>query len=295
LKDTEKALALTVDCNARYVNADPYKGTQIAVAEASRNIVCSGGKPVAISNCLNFGNPYNPEAYWQFVEAVKGMGSACKEFNTPVTGGNVSFYNQTTINNKEEPVFPTPVIGMVGVLNNKNHHTTMGFKNKGDMIFLIGESMNDISASEYLYRYHEIKESPAPHFDLNKELKVQDAIKGLIENGLIRSAHDVSDGGLFITLLESAMIYNFGFDITTSADIRTDAFLFGEAQSRVVVSVTSNNENRFVDYMIDKDVPFSTLGHVTKSELRVDDDSYGFIYDVKKMYDESLKRKVEEE
>jgi len=295
LKDTEKALALTVDCNARYVNADPYKGTQIAVAEASRNIVCSGGKPVAISNCLNFGNPYNPEAYWQFVEAVKGMGSACKEFNTPVTGGNVSFYNQTTINNKEEPVFPTPVIGMLGVLNNKNHHTTMGFKNKGDMIFLIGESMNDISSSEYLYRYHEIKGSPAPHFDLNKELKVQDAIKGLIENGLIRSAHDVSDGGLFITLLESAMIYNFGFDITTSADIRTDAFLFGEAQSRVVVSVTSNNENRFVDYMIDKDVPFSTLGHVTKSELRVDDDSYGFIYDVKKMYDESLKKKVEDE
>jgi len=293
LKDTEKALAMTTDCNARYVNADPYIGTQIAVAEASRNIVCSGGEPVAISNCLNFGNPYNPEAYWQFVQAVKGMGEACKQFDTPVTGGNVSFYNQTTVDNKEEPVFPTPVIGMIGVLNNKNHHTTIGFKDKGDMIFLLGKSMNDISSSEYLSNYHGIKESPAPYFDLKTELNIQDVIKGLVSNGLIRSAHDVSDGGLFITLLESAMIHDFGFDITTSADIRTDAFLFGEAQSRVVVSVTANNENRFVDYMIDKGVPFSTLGHVTKSELRVDDDSYGFIYDIKKMYDENLQNIVE--
>ncbi|MGM0496453.1 MAG: phosphoribosylformylglycinamidine synthase subunit PurL [Bacteroidota bacterium] len=294
LKDTKKALAMTTDCNARYVNADPYVGTQIAVAEASRNIVCSGGEPVAISNCLNFGNPYNPEAYWQFVQAVKGMGDACNKFNTPVTGGNVSFYNQTTIDNKEEPVFPTPVIGMIGVLNNKNRHTTIGFKDKGDMIFLIGESINDISSSEYLYNYQGIKESPAPYFDIERELRIQGVIKGLIENGLIRSAHDVADGGLFITLLESAMVHDFGFDITTSADIRTDAFLFGEAQSRVVVSVTANNENRFVDYMIDKDVPFSTLGHVTKSELRVDDDSFGFIYDIKKIYDETLQNVVEE-
>ena len=293
LKDTEKALAMTADCNARYVNADPYVGTQIAVAEASRNIVCSGGEPVAISNCLNFGNPYNPEAYWQFVQAVNGMGEACRQFGTPVTGGNVSFYNQTTIDNKEEPVFPTPVIGMIGILNNKNHHTTIGFKDKGDMIFLLGESVNDISSSEYLSNYHGIKESPAPHFDIEKELKIQSVIRGLVANGLIRSAHDVSDGGLFITLLESAMIHDFGFDITTSADIRTDAFLFGEAQSRVVVSVTANNEDRFVDYMIDKGVPFSTLGHVTKSELRIDDDSYGFIYDIKKMYDENLQNIVE--
>jgi phosphoribosylformylglycinamidine synthase len=294
IKDTPKALAMTVDCNARYVNADPYVGAQIAVAEAARNIVCSGGEPVAISNCLNFGNPYNPEAYYQFVEAVKGMGDACRKFNTPVTGGNVSFYNQTTLNGKEEPVFPAPVIGMIGLLHNKNHQTTIGFKEKGDMIFLIGKSSNDIASSEYLYSYHNIAESPAPEFDIEMEYQVQEAIKGLVKNGLIQSAHDVSDGGLFIALLESAIVRNFGFDITTSAEIRQDAFLFGESQSRVVVSVTPSSESRFVDFMLEKDVPFSTLGHVTKSELRIDDDSFGFIHDVKKLYEEALAKMVEE-
>jgi len=288
LKETSKGLAMTVDCNARYVNADPYVGAQIAVAEAARNIVCTGAQPTAITNCLNFGNPYNPEAYWQFVQAVKGMGDACRRFDTPVTGGNVSFYNQTTIDGGEEPVFPAPVIGMIGILNNKNHQTTIGFKEKGDMIFLIGRSVEDISSSEYLVSYHQVEESPAPFFDMEEEYKVQQAVKDLIEHGLIRSAHDVSEGGLFITLLESAMVRDMGFDITTSADIRTDAFLFGESQGRVVVSVTSSNETQFVDFMLKKDVPFSTLGHVTKSELRIDDDSYGFIHDMKKHYDQAL-------
>ena len=288
LKETDKALAMTVDCNARYVNADPYVGAQIAVAEAARNIVCTGGTPTAITNCLNFGNPYNPEAYWQFVQAVKGMGDACRRFSTPVTGGNVSFYNQTTIEGREEPVFPAPVIGMLGILHNKNHQTTIGFKEKGDMIFLIGRSIEDISSSEYLVSYHQVEKSPAPFFDLEEEYKVQQAVRDLIENGMIRSAHDVSEGGLFITLLESAMVREKGFDITTSADIRTDAFLFGESQGRVVVSVTSSNETQFVDFMLERDVPFSTLGHVTKSELRIDDDSYGFIHDMKKHYDQAL-------
>ncbi len=294
LKETSKALAMTTDCNARYVNADPYTGTQIAVAEAARNIVCSGGEPTAITNCLNFGNPYNPEAYWQFVQAVKGMGDACRKFETPVTGGNVSFYNQTTLNGREEPVFPAPVIGMLGILHNKNHQTTIGFKEKGDMIFLIGRSIEDISSSEYLYSYHQVEKSPAPFFDLEEEYKVQQAVKDLIEHGMIRSAHDVSEGGLFITLLESAMARNMGFDITTSADIRRDAFLFGEAQGRVVVSVTSSNETQFVDFMLEKNVPFSTLGHVTKTELRIDDDSYGFIHDMKRHYEQALYRIMEE-
>ena len=217
LKNNNKALAMTVDCNARYVNADPYMGTQIAVAEAARNIVCSGGDPLAITNCLNFGNPYNPEAYWQFVQAVKGMGVACRKFNTPVTGGNVSFYNQTTINDHMEPVFPAPVIGMIGLLKEKNHHTQIGFSEKGDMIFLIGRSVEDINSSEYLYSCHNIQKSPVPFFDLEEEYEVQQAVKSLTEHNLIESAHDVSDGGLFITLLESAMINNLGFDITTSA------------------------------------------------------------------------------
>ena len=294
LKHNNKALAMTVDCNARYVNADPYKGAQIAVAEAARNIVCSGANPLAITNCLNFGNPYNPDAYWQFVEAVKGMGEACRKFNTPVTGGNVSFYNQTTINDHMEPVFPAPVIGMIGLMEDKKHQTTIGFKQKGDMIFLIGRSIEDINASEYLYAYHQVERSPAPHFDLHEEYKVQQAIKALIAHHLIESAHDVSDGGLLVTLLESTMINNLGFDITSSADIRKDAFLFGESQSRVVVSVSSTMETSFIDFMLEREVPFSTLGHVTKSEVRIDDDSFGFIYDLKKHYENALYDLMEE-
>ncbi len=295
LKNSDKALAMTVDCNARYVNADPYVGAQIAVAEAARNLVCSGADPLAITNCLNFGNPYNSEAYWQFVQAVKGMGDACRKFNTPVTGGNVSFYNQTTINDHMEPVFPAPVIGMIGMLKDKSHQTTIGFKKKGDMIFLIGRSVENIDSSEYLYSHHKVEKSPAPFFDLEEEYKVQQAVKALIENDLLESAHDVSDGGLFITLLESAMIHNLGFDITTSADIRKDAFLFGESQGRVIVSVSSSSETEFIDFMLERDVPFSTLGHVTKSELRIDDDSFGFIHDLKKHYESALDRLMEEQ
>jgi phosphoribosylformylglycinamidine synthase len=293
IKGTNTALALTTDCNSRYVHADPRLGTMIAVSEAARNIVCSGAEPVAITNCLNFGNPYNPEVYWQFVEAVKGMGEACRKFNTPVTGGNVSFYNQVTIDNKTEPVFPTPTIGMLGLLRDKNYHMTLAFKEKGDMIYLIGESVNDISSSEYLFSWHKIKKSPPPVFDLDVEFLIQDGVKGLIRNHLIRSAHDVSDGGLFITLVESAMPRDLGFDITCPAEIRRDAFLFGEAQSRIVVSVTQSRETEFIDFMIERKIPFSALGHVTKGELRVDDLSFGFVTDVKKVFHTALEKIIE--
>jgi phosphoribosylformylglycinamidine synthase len=288
IKNSKKALALTVDCNARYVKANPKIGAMIAVSEAARNVVCSGGEPCAITNCLNFGNPYNPEIYWQFVETIKGMGEACVKFDTPVTGGNVSFYNQSEISGKTEAVFPTPTIGMLGILQDKKYQTTMSFRKKGDMIYLIGRSYNDIASSEYLYSYHKIKESPAPHFDLDEECEMQRLIKNLIKNNLIHSAHDVSDGGLFIALLESAMPENLGFDITSDAEIRTDAFLFGESQSRVVVSVSATREAAFIDFVSRYDVPISTLGHVTKSEIRVDDTSFGFISDFKRLYDTSL-------
>ncbi|HBS87878.1 MAG TPA: phosphoribosylformylglycinamidine synthase subunit PurL [Bacteroidales bacterium] len=288
LKGTNKALALTVDCNARYVKADPEIGTMIAVAEAARNIVCSGGEPSAITNCLNFGNPYNPEAFWQFVGAIKGMSAACLKFETPVTGGNVSFYNQTVIGKKTEPVMPTPTIGMLGILEDKKLQTSLAFKKKGDMIFLVGRSANDISSSEYLVSWHKVKESPVPQFDLDFEYKIQKAIKDVIRKGLLESAHDVSDGGLFITLVESSIHNNLGFDITSDAEIRLDAFLFGEAQSRIVVSVDPEKEGPFIDYMLDNNIPFSTLGHVTKGQLRVDDLSYGFIEDAKKVYDNAL-------
>jgi phosphoribosylformylglycinamidine synthase II len=293
LKNTKAALALTTDCNSRYVYADPGKGAMIAVAEAARNIVCCGATPLAITNCLNFGNPYNPEVYWQFVEAVRGISEACRKFDTPVTGGNVSFYNQVTINEKAIPVHPTPTIGMLGLLKDKNNHMTLSFKEKGDMIYLIGKSVNDISSSEYLYSWHNVKKSPPPAFDLDFEYLIQNAVKGLIQNHLIRSAHDVSDGGLFITLVESAMPRDLGFDITSPAEIRRDAFLFGEAQSRIVVSVDQSRETDFIDFMMWEKVPFSTLGHVTKGELRVDDLSFGFISDVKKAYLTALERKIE--
>ncbi|KPK86321.1 MAG: phosphoribosylformylglycinamidine synthase [Bacteroides sp. SM23_62_1] len=294
IKDTNTALALTTDCNSRYVHADPRVGAMIAVSEAARNIVCSGAEPVAITNCLNFGNPYNPEVYWQFAEAVKGMGEACRKFNTPVTGGNVSFYNQVTIHDNTEPVFPTPTIGMLGLLRDKNNHMTLAFKEKGDMIYLIGKSVNDISSSEYLYSWHKVKKSPAPFFDIDMEYQVQEVVKGLIRNHLIRSAHDVSDGGLFVTLVESSIPFNLGFDITSPAEIRRDAFLFGEAQSRIVVSVTQSRETEFIDFMIERKIPFSTLGHVTKGELRVDDLSFGFITDIKKTYLTALEQIIEE-
>ena len=290
LKETRTALALTTDCNARYVHADPKKGAMIAVSEAARNIVCSGGDPLAITNCLNFGNPYNPEVYWQFVQAVTGMGEACRKFDTPVTGGNVSFYNQASIEGKTEPVFPTPIIGMLGIVREKEHIMSLDFKEKGDMIFLIGESVNDLAGSQYLHSVHGIRESPAPHFDLDYEYRIQEAVKGLIRGRMIRSAHDVSDGGLYITLVESAMPRKLGFDITSPAEIRKDAFLFGEAQSRVVVTVNQATETDFIDYMMDLDLHFSALGHVTKGELRVDDVSFGFINDVKKVYLTALEK-----
>lgn len=292
IKGTDKALAMVVDCNSRYVKADPEVGTMIAVSESARNVVCSGGVPSAITNCLNFGNPYNPESYWQFVGAIKGMAAACTKFQTPVTGGNVSFYNQSVINGVEEPVFPTPTIGMLGVLEDKNKMMTLDFKKKGDLIFLLGESVNDIASSEYLYSYHGIKASPAPHFDLEKEFAVQEVVKDLIQSELINAAHDVSDGGLFITLAEMSFPRGLGFDIEADGEVRLDAFLFGEAQSRVVVSVSEDKEDEFIEYLATIDVPSTLLGHVTKGKMVVDGEHLGFINEAKEMYDNALANRL---
>lgn len=285
VKGTKKALAMTVDCNSRYVNADPEIGCAIAVSEAARNIVCSGGIPSAVTNCLNFGNPYNPEVYWQFVGSIKGMSSACTKFQTPVTGGNVSFYNQSSY---EGPVFPTPTIGMIGIMEDKSLQTTLDFKNEGDVIFLIGETKNDISSSEYLYSFCKVKNSPAPYFNLDTEYKIQEAIKALIKNKLINSAHDISDGGLFINLLESAMVSNLGFEINTASDIRKDAFLFGESQSRVVVSVPSNNVSNIESALKKLNINYSILGVVKGSSVVIDTIDFGKISDYKHDFDTSI-------
>ncbi len=292
LKETNKSLAMTVDCNARMVNADPEQGCAMAVAEAARNIVCSGGVPSAITNCLNFGNPYNPEVYWQFVGAIKGMSKACKKFSTPVTGGNVSFYNQSAVDGVEIPVFPTPTIGMLGIVEDKKHITSLAFKGKSDLIYMIGKSQNDISSSEYLASYHAVKKSSTPNFDLDTEYNVQQTITKLIRAGVIESAHDVADGGLFIALLESSFTNNVGFEIVSSSEVREDAFLFGEAPSRVIVSVTEIGEDAFLDVLKGSTTPFILLGHVTKGRIAVDDKNFGMIDQYKSIYNNSLSEKL---
>jgi len=282
VKGTDKAIALTVDCNSRYVNADPRKGCAIAVAEAARNITCAGGEPSAITNCLNFGNPYIPEVYWQFVNAIKGMGEACLKFQTPVTGGNVSFYNQSPDGGS---VFPTPTIGMLGVLSDASAIMTLDFKEEGDYIYLIGESRNDIASSQYLASYHKVKASPAPYFDLDEEYATHQVVKHLIREKLIISAHDVADGGLYVALAESAMAGNLGFAIDTDSEIRKDAFLFGEAQGRIVVSVKPDRQESFVEVLAASGTEFSLLGAVTKNGFVVDGELYDTVDHVKQVFD----------
>lgn len=285
VKDTNKAIVLTTDCNSRYVYADPYKGTAIAVAEAARNITCAGGEPVAITNCLNFGNPYNPEVYWQFVSAIKGMGDACRKFETPVTGGNVSFYNQSADGGS---VFPTPTIGMLGVMEDTENIMTADFKQPGDLIYLIGESVNDIASSQYLASWHKITACPAPYFDIEKEYATQQTIKELIKHRVLESCHDVADGGLYTCLLESAMPNGLGFDIETDAAIRKDAFLFGEAQGRIVVTVAPEEQERFVEFMATSETEFSLLGTVNNGFLNVDEELFGHVTDVKMVHSNVL-------
>jgi len=283
-KPTNKALALTTDCNSRYVFADPYKGAMIAVAEAARNIVCSGGQPLGVTNCLNFGNPYNPEVYYQFVNAIKGMGEACVEFDTPVTGGNVSFYNQSP----DGPVYPTPTIGMVGLLQNVADKMTMDFKKHGDLVYLLGVSRNDINASEYLHKIHGVEYSPAPYFELEEEFALHRLIEKLVGQQLVASAHDVSEGGLFITLTECGFNRNLGYSIQTDSTIRKDAFLFGEAQSRVVVSVTPENAAAFEADVTSQQGTFTALGSVTDGPLIIDNAPWDDIKVWKDKYDNAI-------
>jgi len=259
------------------------------VSEAARNIVCTGGEPCAITNCLNFGNPYNPEVYWQFVNAIKGMGEACRKFDTPVTGGNVSFYNQSS---DDGPVFPTPVIGMLGIMEDMKYQTSLAFKNTGDLIYLIGESKDDISASEYLANICGHKISPAPSFDLEEEFELQKTVKQLIRAGLIQSAHDCSDGGLFVALTESAIAGNKGFDITTDESFRKDTFLFGEAQSRVVVTVTPEQQDAFIELMSNCKTDFSLLGEVHADTIHVDNNDFGHFNYWKELYDNTIAKQM---
>ena len=237
LRGTNKALALKTDCNGRYVYLDPREGGRIAVAEAARNVACAGGRPMAITNCLNFGNPTRPEVFFQFREAVLGMGEACRELGTPVTGGNVSFYNESP----SGAVYPTPVIGMVGLVESLDHVTRMGFRDDGDEIVLLGDPTDELGGSEYLARIHGVVAGPPPRCDLTKERAVIETVLEAVHAGLVQSAHDCSDGGLAVALAECAIAdperpVGADIDLSVWAALPLRALLFGEAQGRIILT-----------------------------------------------------------
>jgi phosphoribosylformylglycinamidine synthase II len=290
VKGTDKSLAVTVDCNSRFVYADPKKGTSIAVAEAARNIVCSGGNPLAITNCLNFGNPYDKGVYWQFKNAIDGMREACLKFNTPVTGGNVSFYNQS---GDGTSVYPTPSIGMIGIVEKPQHQTTLDFKKDGDAILLIGNATDDINSSQYVSKYHKVDYSPCPYFDMDKEFDVQEAIKESIQHEMVSSCHDVSEGGLFISLLESAMTSQLGFSINTDSEVRKDAYLFGEGQGRAVITVDPDHADGIKHICEKHGVSVSSIGTVKNGGIQIDGESWGDISDYSEGYNNSIANSVE--
>ncbi len=271
VKKTDKAIAVSTDCNGRYVFLNPRRGAQIAVAEAARNVVCSGAKPVAITNCLNFGNPYDPEIYYQFSETIAGMRDACTVFGTPVTGGNVSFYNESPT----DRVYPTPVIGMLGVIDNLNDTTQSGFSNEGDQIFLIGKTTGHTGGSEYMALIHGKILGDAPLIDLQKEKLLQDFVLQAIQDGLIESAHDLSEGGLAVALAESCITGNkkpIGAKIKYNTELRPDMFLFGEDQSRIIVSVKESNLLKF-KRLYDRylSLTMQEIGNVGGKDLVVND------------------------
>ncbi len=239
VKETSKGIAVTTDCNSRYIYLDPYEGGKIAVAEAARNITCSGGEPLAISDGCNFGNPTKPEIFWQFKESLRGIGDACKALNTPVTGGNVSLYNE----NKESgtAVFPTPIVGMVGLLEHVDHHCTQAFKQEGDLIVLLGETRDELGGSEYLAHIHRMTAGAVPQMDLDLEKRVQKTCREAILKGLIRSAHDCAEGGLAIAVAESALGGNMGAAVEMDSVLSDTALLFSETQSRIVASLEEKN------------------------------------------------------
>ena len=294
IRGSKKGLAITVDCNARYVDADPEIGTAIAVSEAARNISCTGATPSAITNCLNFGNPYNPEVYWQFVGAIKGMTRACEKYNTPVTGGNVSFYNQTgNSDGTSTSVFPTPTIGMVGIIEDRDQHMSLNFKKKGDLIFHLGELSDCINASEYLANMVGVKQSPAPKFNLDAEAALHSCIRALITKQLVTAAHDISDGGLFTTLLEMSMPNMLGFDIVSDDELRLDGFLFGEAQGRIIVTLAEEDQDDFFDICDENKVGAVLLGHVTKGKIVVDEKHFGFCSELRAYYDNGFEEALD--
>jgi len=261
IPDSHKAIALTTDCNSRYCALDPYQGTVAAVAEAARNVACSGAKPVAITNCLNFGNPYKPESYYFFSEAIKGMGDACRAFDTPVTGGNVSFYNE----NPEGTIYPTPVIGMLGLMDDFQKAVTQFFKAAGDQILLLGSLEAGLGGSEYLKEIHHVVAGKPQYVDLEHEKRLQLLILGLIESGWVNSVHDVSEGGLLIALMESCFtpVGFFGASLSFALPLRPMEVYFGEAPGRIIISAAPDKVNQIENLSAQRGIACQLLGRVT--------------------------------
>lgn len=270
LKGTQKGLAMSTDCNGRYVYLNPRMGGQIAVVESARNVVCSGGEPLAITNCLNFGNPQDPEIYWQFKEAVTGIGEACRALNTPVTGGNVSFYNETG----DTAVYPTPVIGMVGLLENINQSTTIEFKGAGDFIVTLGALNGCLGGSEYLRTIHGKIQGPIPHLNLELEMGIQELCLEAIKKGIIKSAHDLSDGGLAVNISESIVHskQGLGARLDVVRKLQNNELLFGECQSVIVVTLEESALYELILLAQKLDMHTQTIGRVTDTNSLVIND-----------------------
>jgi len=264
---TSKAIGMTLDGNGRYCYLDPRMGGKLAVAEAARNLVCTGTKPLAITNCLNFGDPESPVVMWQFDEAVEGIADACRVLNTPVTGGNVSFYNQTL----GEPIFPTPVIGMVGLMHDARALVTPWFKNEGHLVCLIGQMDEHLGGSEYLKAEHGLITGPPPQVNIAFEKKVQTACLRGIELGIIESAHDCSEGGLAVAIAESCFSPTgpIGAAISLDKGDRMDALLFGEAPSRILVSMDEKRMTEWERLATKIAVPWQVIGRVGGEDLQI--------------------------
>ncbi|WP_019006559.1 phosphoribosylformylglycinamidine synthase subunit PurL [Cohnella laeviribosi] len=265
IRGTRKALAMTTDCNGRYVYLDPEVGGRIAVAEAARNIVCSGGEPLAITDNLNFGSPEKPEVFWQMEKAVDGMAEACRYFETPVIGGNVSLYNE----NAKGAIYPTPVVGMVGLVHDLDHITTQEFKAEGDVIFLLGETKAELGGSEFQYAIHGVTEGRPPELDLAAEKKLHGAILGAIRQGLVASAHDLSEGGLAAALAEACFGRGLGASVDFQSNLRPDIALFSESQSRALLSARPERADELAAWLDSQGVPAQRLGTVGGDRLTI--------------------------
>jgi phosphoribosylformylglycinamidine synthase II len=266
LKGYRQGIAITADGNGRYCYLDPYAGAQLVLAEAMRNLVCVGAEPAGVTDCLNFGNPEKPDRFWQFTRCVEGLADGCRAFRLPVVSGNVSFYNETP----DTAVYPTPVLGLVGVLDDVKKHCTVGLKRRGDVILLLGETREDLGGSEYLKRVHNTVTGKPPALDLDLERKVQSVCLEAVRQGLAASAHDCSDGGLAVTLAESCLQGQRGAQVTLpESAVRLDAQLFGESPSRIVISARPEHAARIQELAAQVGAPVSVLGTVGGKTLRI--------------------------